>query len=762
MTTGNPALDHGERLQAVFRRAVLLPDGARAAFLADACRGVPDLQDEVEALLAADGAVASEGDLPDADQNELAGRAVGPYRLVRLLGRGGMGSVYLARRDDVDKEVAVKLLDGPFSPDAIRRFLTERRVLARFDHPHIARLLDAGIVPPATPYFVMEYVDGEEVTSYAERVDLDTRLRLFEDVCSAVAYAHQHLVVHRDLKPSNIMVDRTGAVTLLDFGIAKLLDEVEDLTGTGIRLMTPECAAPEQVRGEPITAATDVYALGLLLFELLTGTRPYTLRGLTPAQAERTVCISNPARPSSVAPRVTRDLDAICLRAIEKDAARRYPTAAELRADVQRYRERRPVEARTPTRAYVLGKFLARHHAAVLTTAVLGLLLLGGSMAVLWQAQRADRERHRAERALAESEAVADFLIALFEARDPAQSRGADPPASELIARGEARAGQLARQPLVHARMLDTIGRIHATLGRPERAGPLMRRALAARQTHLPAGHADIATSLQHLATLHQEQGRYMDAEPLYTAAIEMRRRALGPDHPDLAESLSLYGVFVLRMHRDDRRAEALLREAVDIRRRAFGHDDPRVAVTLKALATVHDFRRQYEASERLLREALAMQRRHLGRSHPDSIATLSSLGATLIFKGDYRTAEPVVRETLALNREVFGPSHRNIALALNNLGTIFEKSGRTVKAEAAYREAAGIAETTLGPRHPVVAQMWSNHAGMLIALEAFHEAETLLTRSADVLRKTYGASHAHVRTVEQQLARVKDAPALR
>jgi len=757
----------GERLLAIFRNAVVLPPDARRRYLDEVCAEAADLRSELEALLFADESAEADGFLdqrpltPLADLEEVEddarGRQIGPYTIVRLLGRGGMGTVYLAHRSDVDKQVAIKLLDSGFvSGDATRRFLLEQTVLARLDHPHIARLLDAGILTSATPYFVMELVDGEPITDYAARVDLHARLRLFADVCSATAYAHQQLVVHRDLKPSNIMVDRGGAVKLVDFGIAKLLDDDHQLTLTGGRLMTPDFAAPEQVRGEPITPATDVYALGLLLFELLTGTRAYTLRGLTPSQAERTVCDWTPPKPSTLDVRVAGDLDAVCLRALEKDPARRYPTSSELLSDIQRYLSHRPVEARPPTLAYVTRKFVTRHLVAVATATLLVFLLLSGSLAVLWQAQRAERERERAERALVESNAIADFLIDLFEAPDPARSRGTSPSARELIALGETRAEQLAGQPLVQARMLDTIGRVYANLGQFDRAEPLTLRALALRQAYLAADHADTATSLHDLASLHQEQGRYREAEPRYAAALAMRRRVLGPDHPDVAETLGLYGVLVLRMHRDDRTAETLLREAVEIRRRAFGGSDPRVASTLNTLAAVYDFRGDYDTTERLLREALAIQRRHLGPSHPDSRATLNNLGTTLTFKGDFHAAEATMKETLDLNRRVVGPAHPSVAGNLNNLAAIFERSGQTARAEGTYREAIAIGEAALGADHPRVAQMWGNRARVLAALGDSVEAETLNTRAIDVLRARFGNDHAQVRNVEQQLSDVR------
>jgi eukaryotic-like serine/threonine-protein kinase len=755
--------ERGERLQAIFGNAVALPADARGAYLDDACAGAHDLRREIDALLAADDAAevsgflhappvaSAEADEEDAEQ--LAGAVVGPYTLERRIGRGGMGSVYLAVRDDVDKRVAVKVLDAPLvSAEASRRFLLERRVLARFDHPHIARLLDAGILPPATPYFVMELVEGEAITNYAAALDLDARLRLFEAVCSAVAYAHQHLVVHRDLKPSNIMVDRSGVVKLVDFGIAKLLDEDDELTGTGTRLMTPEFAAPEQVLGEPITPATDVYALGLLLFELLTGMRAYTLRGLTPAHAERLVCGWSPPKPSTVGARSAGDLDAICLRALEKDPSRRYPTGAELRADVHRYLERRPVEARPPALAYLARKFAARHRLAVVTVTLLVLVLLGGSLAVLRQARRANRERARAERALNESEAVGDFLVGLFEARDPARSRGSDPTASELMTRAEQRVETLADQPLVQARMLNTISDVYVSLGMYDRAEPLARRALRLREKHAPTDHPDVASSLHDLARIEYERGNFDEAGRHFQAALAMRRRVLGPDHPEVAETLSRYGLFLLRVPRDDRTAEPLLAEAVAITRRAFGNDDPRVAHALNVFAAVYDFRDDYDRAEVVLREALSIQRRRLGAAHPDALETLNNLGTTLMFRGELDAAEPVIREALELNRRVIGPNHPHVALNLGNLAAIHERRGQLAEAERMYREAVAIAEAALGARHARVGYLVSKHARVLAALGRVDEAEALFTRSLHLLRGGYGDRHALVVGVEKAL----------
>ena len=353
------------------------------------------------------------------------GRQIGGYRLLSLIGRGGMGQVFLAERPDVGKRVAVKLLQSELaSQDDVRRFLRERRVLAGLEHPNIVPLLDAGVTAEGMPYFAMEFVDGVSITDYCRRhaLTLAARVRLFQTVCTAVEHAHQHLIVHRDLKPSNILVDREGMVKLLDFGIAKLLDtDDEELTHTGVSPMTPESAAPEQVRRQPVTPATDVYALGLLLFELLAGERAYSLRGLSPSRIEQTVCERVPARPSSLAAaqerrRIATDLDAICLKALEKDPRQRYPTAGHLAADVARYLAGRPVKARTPTTLYRIGKFVRRHRLRLSIAACAVALALGAVAGVLWQARRAEIAR-------AESEAVSRFLMGLFELTDPAHGQ---------------------------------------------------------------------------------------------------------------------------------------------------------------------------------------------------------------------------------------------------------------------------------------------------------------------------------------------------
>jgi tetratricopeptide (TPR) repeat protein/tRNA A-37 threonylcarbamoyl transferase component Bud32 len=696
---------------------------------------------------------------------------IGGYRIVSLIGRGGMGQVFLAERPDVGKRVAVKLLQSELaSQDDVRRFLRERRVLAGLEHQNIVPLLDAGVTAEGMPYFAMEFVDGVSITEYCQRhaLTLAARVRLFQTVCTAVEHAHQHLVVHRDLKPSNILVDRDGCVKLLDFGIAKLLDsEDEQLTHTGVSPMTPESAAPEQVRRQTVTPATDVYALGLLLFELLAGERAYSLRGLTPSRIEQTVCERVPARPSSLAAsqerrRIAVDLDAICLKALEKDPRQRYPTAGHLAADVARYLAGRPVKARTPTTLYRVGKFVRRHRLRLSIAACAVALALGALAGVLWQARRAEIAR-------AESEAVSRFLMGLFELTDPAHGRPGGPTVRELIERGERHADRLADQPLVQARMFDVIGRVYHRLGDYERAMVLLRQALAIRRGRLGEDHADVATSLANLALLLQDAEDYDEADALHQDALARRQRLLGHGAIDTAKSLEAYAIFVLRVRDDGKRAEAMLREALqrpevspEVSQEISQEPgtQPRGeeraltrAVLQRGLAAVHSGRREYQAAADLLQQTVAAQRVFLGPSHPDTIQTLSLLGRSLTGAGDLAAAERRVQEVLALQRQINGERHPSVMLTLANLGSLARRRGDLTRAEPLYREAVRLGEEILGADHATVARISVGLAAVLAQSGRTPEAEALYRRILTTFDAKSDVGPHEVQDVHRRLA---------
>ncbi|MEM6335703.1 MAG: serine/threonine-protein kinase, partial [Bacteroidota bacterium] len=505
-----------QRVLEMVERAFEVPAQDRAAWVAEACEGDEALRAEVEALLAADAEadafleqpVTHAGSIREAAALLAAelpaeGRA-GPYRLLQSLGRGGMGTVYLAQRDDgaFEQNVAVKIVRrGMDTDDILTRFRTERQILASLQHPNIARLLDGGMTADGRPYFVMEYVEGVPITRYCDehRLSIDERLRLFATVCGAVQYAHQNLIVHRDLKPGNILVADDGTVKLLDFGIAKLLDPdfggVEARTRTEMRVMTPEYASPEQVRGNVLTTASDVYTLGVLLYELLAGRRPYDLPSRLQHEIERVICAEDPARPSTAVKRVVTlrrrdgttetvspdtiserrnmppdslkrrlggDLDTIVLKAMSKEPARRYGSAEQLAQDVRRHLDGLPVEARPATVSYRLRKFVERHRVGFTAS----MIIIGLTVALLSttfvQQRRTEAALLRAETEAETSRRVAEFFAGFFRAADPRQAQGDTLTVYDVLDIGTRRIdAELASEPNVRAGLLLTLGDVY-------------------------------------------------------------------------------------------------------------------------------------------------------------------------------------------------------------------------------------------------------------------------------------------------------------
>jgi eukaryotic-like serine/threonine-protein kinase len=484
--------DRWQRIERLFESALGRKPGDRSAFLAEACEDDPTLRAEVEALIASDHEAGTFIERPAVDNTTLLvsplgsqtgpGHRIGAYELIREIGRGGMGAVYLAVRadDQYRSRVAIKVVARGMDTDfAVRRFLSERQILASLDHPNIAKLLDGGATPDGLPYFVMEYIEGMPLYQYCDsrRLSTEDRLELFRTLCSAVHYAHQNLVVHRDLKPGNVLVSADGVPKLLDFGIAKLLNpelygQGVDITGTAIRLMTPAYASPEQVRGEPITTASDVYSLGVLLYELLSGHRPYRFNSFTPQEILRVICEEEPQKPSSAATsagealetkgpgqvtvtpesvsktrheepdklqrKLTGDLDNIVLKAMSKEAQRRYTSVEQLSEDIRRYLEGLPVIARKATLSYRGAKFVRRNKAAVLAAALVVLSLLAGIIGTSWQAvvagsqrARAEAEQSRAERRFNDVRKLANSF--LFEFHDAIQELPGSTAARELV-----------------------------------------------------------------------------------------------------------------------------------------------------------------------------------------------------------------------------------------------------------------------------------------------------------------------------------------
>ncbi|MGH9853116.1 MAG: tetratricopeptide repeat protein [Blastocatellia bacterium] len=759
------------RVEELFLTVADRPAAEREAYLTRVCGGDEELRHEVLSLLARDtnedfiekpiaGVAVSLSPEPGDDA---AGSRIGPYRLTRLVGRGGMGAVYEAVRDDdqFQQQVAIKLIKGGMDSDFVReRFLRERQILASLDHPHIARLLDGGATAEGQPYFVMEFVAGEPIIEYCRqrKLSLDEKLKLFRDVCSAVQHAHQKLVVHRDLKPSNILVTAEGAPKLLDFGIAKLLasdpGEAVTRTETAVRLMTPDYASPEQVRGGQITTATDVYALGAVLYELLTTRRPHQFATYSPLEIERAICDTEAPRPSEAArhqtgapPRLARqlagDLDNIVLMALRKEPARRYQSVEQFSEDIRRYLTGLPVVARKDTFRYRAGKFARRHKAGVVIMALLAVFTVALAVLVV----RLARERNRANQAAATAQAVEQSLVAVFEFADPGRSRGNTITAKELLDQGAEKVlRDLKDQPVVQAKLMDTIGGLYQSIGVYDRAQTLLEEALKLRRQTLGAKHVDVAASLHNLGTLAHAKGDFAGSESRLREALELRRELLGTGRPEVADTMNELGKVLLERG-NLTEAEPLLRDALALLRRRLGPEHKDVANGLNGLGRLLSKQGKFAEAAEVYGQELEIHRRLYGAEHPSVASSLNSRAAMLHEQGDYNGAEASFREALALQQKLLGAEHPEIAPTLANLASVLQDKREYEEAEQCYRQALELRRKLFGDNHPYQAITVNNLASLLRDKGDLAGAEVLYRQSLALRRKLFGETHFETAT---------------
>jgi len=754
-----------ERLEELLAEALGRRPEKRADYLDEACAGDVELRQELDELLELNDEAA---EFFDQLSGEIAGAApleiesavgsqirIGPYRTIAAIGRGGMGAVYRAERVDgeFDQEVALKLLHRDMdTPELRARFLAERQLLAELSHPNIARLLDGGVTEEGRPYFVMELVEGRPITRYCveNRLAVDEVLRLFLDVVDSVSYLHRNLVVHRDLKPSNIFVDDDGQVKLLDFGIAKLLAETPDevfATRTGQRLMTPEYAAPEQILGQPVTTATDVYALGAILYELLTGRRPYEGRAAdgqvptkelppTPSSLTRT----RVERPSgSPGIRVTGDLDAICLKALRPDPEARYPSAEQLGRDVERHLDGQPVEARAGTFSYRTGLFVRRHAGGIVIAAAVVALMVFGLMREI--SLRGDAERARAEAELEADKAVAvsRFLGELLSSVDPKKAQGEDVLVADVLEQASARISEseeLADQPAVEAAVRRTIADTYISLGRYEDARDHLERSV-----DLYGGTAsedpEALAATAELGVLYQQLGMVAEAETLIRRVLEIRVETLGEDHPSSLTSLNQLADFLFSQGRIDE-VEPLDRKTLEIRRRVLGDDHPDTLRSLNGLAATFFNQGRYGEAVPLFREGLEIRRRTLGDSHPDTLMLANNLAACYLEMGRQVEAEELQREVVEGRIRVLGEAHDQTAMSIHNLGVTLAQLGRYEEAEVELRRAIKIRSALPGDRRSYLFSK-SYLADVLRAQRKFDEAEALYLETLELQRQENG-----------------------
>ncbi len=800
--TRTPALERFRRLKELFGEALERPPAERETFIEVAAGGDDALAQEAKALLdahARDGGfveeiVAAEArDLVAPERAaDFAGRRIGAYELIRLIGAGGMGTVFLARRADAEyeAEVALKIVrPGLFSEEILRRFRAERQALANLNHPGIARLLDGGTTADGVPYLVMEHVKGLPIDEWAARKapGIAERVALFRHICDAIQYAHRNLIVHRDVKPANILVTEEGEVKVLDFGIAKFLGEEETgLTRTGERVLTPDYASPEQIRGAPITTATDVYSLGVVLYRLLTSRHPYAFGSGRASEIERVVCETEPDRPSAAEARLRGDLDNIVLKALRKEPERRYASVEQLSEDLRRFLEGEPVRARRDTVGYRGAKFLLRHRAGA---AAVGLVILSLAAGLVMSMRSARAARVEAQKA----EEINAFLKEILGAASPWRD-GSQVTVKEVLDRASQRIdSELAGQPEVEAGVRRTIGETYAGLGMYEPAELQLRKALERTRRVRGPVHDEVADSLEALAALRTNRGDTAAAEAPAREALAMRRTLHGEKHETVAAAWNRLGnVFqargeldfaeeaqrtAVRIYResapqsaglgsalndlavtlgtrgDSSAALALHREALVFARRAHAGPHPEVAEALSTLASdVWDTRRDAKEAEALYEQALAMRRALFGRDHPDVTWTLYNYAHMLMERGECGRAETLGREALKGRGTTLPDEHPMVASTLLVLGRCRLAAGASAGAEPFLRESLALRQRTLPADHWLLASNRSFLGESLARQHRDAEARPLLQAGYEGLRARFGESSPRTKDAAQRL----------
>ena len=808
MKTINP---RWQRIQALFNQAADLPLAERTPFLDAQCGRDLDLRRELERLLEADAGPPSDvrsgihvnslltkslgiaaGNIQRDRRTELIGTVIGAYRLTAVLGHGGAGTVYLGERADrqYSAQVAVKIVDSALAhEEVLKRFQAERQILANLNHPNIARLLDAGETPHGQPFLVMEYVHGEPIDRYCDqlRLTIKQRLQLFVKVCAAVQYAHQNLVVHRDIKPGNILVTPDGSPKLLDFGIAKLMDASARaaaemaLTRINDRVLTPEYASPEQILGQNITTTSDVYALGVVLYELLCGVRPYQVNSASQLELERTICILDPPRPSQMLEQIIQekqksvtiaaiadtrgttakrlpksikgDLDAIILRALRKEATQRYLSIEQFIDDIQRTLDNQPVLATQGNWFYYSKRFVSRHTpgVAISAAAIIGLIAVAVILSI--QTKRIAQQRDLAEQENERAEAVSNFMQEVFSSSDPFENQGKQITAKELLDNaGKRIADDLSQQPEVRARLLAAIGTAYQRQAQPDSAIKYLEDALRLLRNQPDTPAITIAKTLDALANAQRERGQYSESEAALSEAAATLTSAKQTQTPEYLQILTDTGRTKI-FSGDNTNAHRYLLQALNLARTIYGNTHPETAAVLTSIGQNDMWLGNLNEAVEATREAASIYHSYFAATHPDRAQTDQLLGEILTRQGKFSEASDLISNSLNVLKLLYGENSLPVANALDSLSFISKKQNKLNDAEQYAREALDVIIKNLGKSNANTAFYYSALADVLIQRHKYDDAEQNAREALSILKATNNTDHQYAASAEYFLA---------
>ncbi len=732
-----------EILKAIFEKALSLDEVEREKYFKNLSSKEKKYIEEVRSLI--DSYQSTEDFLEIAsnqqeifsfDKNQphpLIGKRIGQYTIEKEIGIGGMGIVFTAVRADKEfkQKVAIKILkQGLTTKYLIKRFENERQILANLQHPNIAKLFDGGKTIDGLPYLVMEYIEGTPITVYCSNnnLNIEEKLKLFTTVCSAVQYAHQNLIIHRDLKPGNILVTAEGRPKLLDFGVAKLLDEslVQEnikLTQTKMMHLTPEYASPEQINGNNITTASDVYSLGVILYQLLTGEQPYQVNSSSPLAISKIISEEKIVRPSEILKikktkegtlqklnisekslsKLKGDLDNIVLKAMHKDVSQRYISVQELIDDINRYLKGLPVKARKDTLGYRFTKFVQRHKVGVALFILFNIIILTSIAAVIYQGRIAARERDKAKTENQKYEKVNEFLTSILSSVDPSEI-GRDVKVYDILEKAAEDVNtELKNQPEVEASIRSTLGNTYVNLGEYDKGKPFLEKAYEINLNLYGENSKETATSIHDLGLYYDWIGDYKKADSLYSESISIFRNVLKEPAKIYGDALNNLAIVKMHFSQYDI-AEKLYLEAIEISKKVEGEKSRNIAVMMNNLAYNYSDAGKLDKAEEYYKKSLQVILEVLGENRPEAGTAYNNIAWLHMQKNELDSAEVYLNKSYQLKYKLKGKDHPDVGLALSNLGVLQFKKGNFIKAETYFLDAVKQYRKTYSVDHPLIA----------------------------------------------------------